>query len=461
MGVTMTVCEDPNGGAEPRDSALDSPHLYERAAEHLLEQLMVRGELSAARVAGLVLSTLPSELADWLESSLARLGWLKADARVPFDVFESGASPAHVFGRRLEFARLAVFGVPGEGVRFDAKRREAIFQQRCGEIMRELRDLESLSFAAARALGHPEVHGDPVLVGMLRVFVSEREAELRARLYLPGMGESDEDSEDTDKERQEISKAPLRQRVRLTLSKLQHEFAAHIAAYAIGGARDAFDHIKELRRRYPAHVDADFVEHCEEQMRTLAQRRDEFREHLTELTQQAVQAMERGDQRTAAWVRRRLDAVHANLPAVLTEERLESLKAALRECGERQDRHEVARQLVAREQAVAGDVKRLGKITHKYYTLLKNSPVDSKTLRQASEEFEQARDDLRGYDDEWLADLMIELDCLLVDMYGPAESQHRAAQQVDKFVDNVREMLQRLRGEIREIDKRRVKAGLG
>lgn len=455
----MTVCDHSNNDCSPPVDSPGWPHLYEYAATRLLDRLDRDGELSPAQVSTTVLSALPRALAARIGRWLAPLDWLSSDTRIPFDLFESSACPPGCAGWRREFARLAVFGVPGEGLTSDAKRREAVFQRRCGEILREVRDLESLSYAAARALGHPEVHGDPVLVGMLRVFISEREAELRSSAHLPSGGDSYAQTADQADLGMNLSKPPLRERVHLSLMKLRQEFVSHDAAYAIGAARETLDHIKDLRRRYPAHVDAKLVEECDEKARTLEQRRDEFRVHLDELVQHAGRATENGDQKTAAWVRRRLDAVHANLPAVLPLERLEAMKETLRQCGERQERHEVARRLVAREQAVGADVKRISKAVHDYQALLQQPPQDPQAARRIVEAYDQACEQLGTYDDEWLADLMIELDCLLVDLRGSQESQSRAAAQVDKFVENVRDTLQRMIRTVREIERNRAGAG--
>jgi len=424
----------------------------QRAAEALLRRLTACGELLPRQVVEIVAATLPTDVGDWLTRRLAALGWLESQARVPFDVLDSSACPPDLCDGRRELVRLAVFGVPGEGVRSDAKRREAVYQQRCAEIMRETRDLESLSYAAARALGHPEVHADPVLFGMLRSFIAEREAEIRARAHLPRPVEEDEAAPASPVKKPVEFKLPLRERVQSALAKLRLELEGHLTNYNEAGAEEVMARIKDMRHRYPGHVESAVVERCEERVKRLAEQRDMFRERLSELAQQAVQAVQRGDQKIAGWVLRRLSAIHTLLPAVLPEDLYKELREMITRCEEKQERHEVARQLVARERTVGAEIKRLGAIIHRYHKLSQKIPRDDAVVRRAEEEYRHAVEEVRSHNDEWLADLMIELDGLLEDLHGPRD---RAAAQVDKFVNNVRVAVRQMQREIEAIQKER------
>jgi hypothetical protein len=449
----MSMRQDSTAVTGRRASTRDWPHLVERAATALLRRLNDSGELWASQVAQTVVAAMPADVGDWLVRRLAALGWLKPDARIPFDVLDSADCPPDLRDGRRELVRVAVFGVPGEGLRFDAKRREAIYQQRCAEIMRETRDLESLSYAAARALGHPEVHADPLLFGMLRSFIAEREAEIRSRAHLPRTAEEEEEAEPASPVKRPAEfRLPLRERVQNALSKLRLELEGHLTNYNEAGAEDALMRIKDLRRRYPGHVELAIVERCEEQLERLTEQRDLFRTQLGELAQQAVEAVHGGDQKTAAWVLRRLTAIHTLLPAVLPEDLYKSLRDTIVRCEEKQERHEVARQLVAREQAVGAEIKRLGAIIHRYHTLSQKASVDQAVVRRAADEYRRAVEEVRSHNDEWLADLMIELDGLLDDLRGPRD---RAEAQVDRFVNNVRIALRQMQQEIEIIQRDR------
>jgi len=448
----MCTCQDFNASEPCRGSLTDWPHLVEQAADAVCRELMIRGELLACEVAKVAAAALPPEVGHWLLGRLESLGWLDPDARVPFDVLDSPACPPDLRDGRRELVRIAVFGPPGEGKRSDAKRREAVFQQRCSEIMRETRNLESLSYAAARALGHPEVQADPVLYAMLRAFISEREAEIRSRAQVPGTAEDEEAEVHPAARKVPEFRLPLRERVQGTLTKLRLDLEGHLTNYNEAGAEDVLVRIRDLRKRYPGHVELEVVERCEEQLKRVGEKRDLFRTQLTELVQQASEAIQGGNQKTGAWVLRRLSAIHTLLPAVLPEDLLKTLREGILRSGERQERHEAARNLVAREQVVGGEIKRLGAIIHRYHKLSQTDSVDRGVLRRAEEEYRRAVEEVRSHNDDWLADLMIELDCLLEDLHGPRD---RAEAQVDKFVNNVRLALHHMREEIELIQKAR------
>lgn len=450
----MSACQNLNEDASGRGRPVDWPHWVERAAEAVLQRLAARGELLPREVAETAVATLPADIAAWLWRRLTSLGWLDPAARIPFDLLDSPACPPDLCGGRRELVRVAVFGVPGEGVRSDAKRREAIYQQRCAEIMREMRDLESLSYAASRALGHPEVHGDPVLFNKLRAFIAEREAEIRARAHLPGAAEEDEDESPAPARKPEY-KAPLRERVQTALSRLRFELEGHLTTYNEAGAREVVARIGDLRRRYPGHVDQEVVEQCEQQAKRLTEHRDTFRAQLAEFAHKATDAAQQGDQKTSSWVVRRLNAIHTLLPAVLSRERFEEFRDEILYSSEKQERHEVLRELVAREQAVGAEVKQLGAIIHRYRRLSEKGSPDASVMQRAEQEYRHAVEEVRSHDDEWLADLIIELDCLLQDLHGPRE---RAETQVDAFVNNVRTAVRQMRQEIEIIQKERSKS---
>ncbi|MBU0617339.1 MAG: hypothetical protein KKI02_06465 [Planctomycetes bacterium] len=448
----MSTGQDFNATEPCRGSVTDWPRLVERAADAVCRELRIRGGLFPREVAKIAAEALPPEVARWLIGRLEVLGWLDPQARVPFDILDSPGCPHDLRDGRREFVRIAVFGVPGEGVRSDAKRREAIFQQRCSEIMRETRNLESLSYAAARALGHPEVHTDPVLHAMLRAFISEREAEIRARAQVPGTAEDEEAEAHPAVKQAPEFRLPLRERVQGTLSKLRLELEGHLTNYNEAGARETLVRIRDLRKRYPGHVELEVVERCEEQLKRVGEKRDLFRKQLTELVEQAAEAVTHGDQKTAAWVLRRLSAIHKLLPAILPEDRLKELRQTVVQSEQRLERHEAARNLVAREQAVGAEIKRLGAIIHRYHRLSQRGPADHAVIRRAEEEYRGAVQEVRSHNDEWLADLMIELDCLLEDLHGP---RNRAEAQVDKFVNNVRLALRSMQEEIEQIQRER------
>lgn len=421
------------------------PRLIARAGTRLARALRKRGFLTPLRTARIASGCLPHAARRVLLSRLEALGWLDSEARIPFDIFERADCPIRATGGEREIWRLAVFGVSGQGHLSDAKRREAVYQQRCAEIMREVRDLESLTYAAARALGHPEVNADPVLAGMLRAFIAEREAELRARAPI--------DVSDAKRSRPARSEfqefqLPLRERVQRTLSRLRQELDRHLSHYNEAGAREALVRIRDLRKRFPGQVGLESVEKCEELVRSLGEKREDFRRHLDQLVEHARVALSGGDPKTSTWVLRRLSAIHSLLPAVLPEDRLEQYRLALLELEQREERHEAARKLVSRERAVGDEIKNLNAAIRRYHEMLGAKDVAIGALEQSEAAYREAAARVRACNDEWLADLMIELDGLLEELQGP---RARAEAQVDRFVNNVRLALRKMRIEIGQI----------
>ena len=435
-----------------RDCAHDWPHLVERASNAVVRVLRRQRQLAATDVARVVAAAVPRDLAAWLCECVSKLGGDDPAARIPIDILEDPRCPVHVVGGRRELLHVALFGVPGEGVRADSKRREAVFQQRCAEIMRETRDLESLSFAAARALGHPEVHADPVLHSMLRVFIGEREAEIRVRAVVPGVDDQEDDQPLPPPSKRAEFHVPLKERVGSTLAKLRLEFERELTHYNVGAGEETLVRIRDLRRRYPAHVTEQVVQRCTEQLERAAAKREDFRKQLIDLVHQAGVAIGHGDQKSAAWVLRRLSAINSLLPSVLPEAQLDALRERILSLEEKQERHEAARQLVERERAVGAQVQRLGAIIHHYHKVLSDPQADPAVRRRAQRAYHAAVDEVSSHDDDWLADLVIELDDLLEDLHGPND---RATAQVDKFVANVRTALQQMKDEIREIQRER------
>ncbi len=419
-----------------------------RAASAALEAAFVlRSELSPREVARVVTRALPAALGRGLWRFLADRGWLDARARVECDLDEATCSAARLAGIDPALLRLAVFGLPGQGVRSDARRRESIYQQRCSEIMREVRDPESLAYVSARALNHPEVRNDPILEGMLRAFIAEREAELRARAHLPDQ----EQPRATYRTRPVKYEVPLGERVRRSMSKLRFELDQQLAAYNEVGANEVLERIRDLRRRYPGQVKAEQVQHCEARVAEMVENRDRSRRQLAELVRHAAAAAEQGDLKTCVWVRRRLEAMHDSLPALLPKEQLEEYQRVLHTSSERFERREAARRLVERERAVGEEVKRLRAVIHKYAAALKNGAAGVDPRLKAA--FDEAAKQIERYDDDWFADLMIELDGMLEDLRGYQEVRQRAEQQTDAFLRNLRAALARARRDIAAIRK--------
>ena len=131
--------------------ARDWGRLCAQAGASLQRRFATEGELSPKAVADTVVRMLPDTIGAWLGRRLDELGWRAADARVTFDVLDGPACPPAIFvaGPR-ELVRLAVFGLPGQGLSYRDKHRQDIYQQLCSQIMSNAVDSSSLQAVARR-----------------------------------------------------------------------------------------------------------------------------------------------------------------------------------------------------------------------------------------------------------------------------------------------------------------------
>lgn len=332
----------------------------------------------------------------------------------------------------------------------ESKHRDAVYHQRCVEIMREARDLAALAQAASKALNHPEVVADTTLTAMVRAFIAEYEARLRI--------ESDDGREGASSQlvrpfAPPKEAAPItRDQVVCAYNRLRLRLEEHLAHYNERGAGDILVSLWDLYERYPQWVDRASVERCQEQVRRLTRCRDEFRSQLDRLVQQARQAAQSGDEKSAAWLMRRLSAIHSLLPEVLPRERFEALAEEIRRCCQQHDQREAIAALMERERAVADEIKRIGALVHRCHKLAARAAQEPQLAAAAQAELRAAITELKAHDSEWLADLMLELDALMADLHDP---QGRVHAQVDRFLEQVRQALVKLREQVQAVQAER------
>ncbi|RMF70853.1 MAG: hypothetical protein D6744_18845 [Planctomycetota bacterium] len=400
-------------------------------------------ELSPAQVARTVARAIGRGRGARLLRRLRAAGLLRDNARVaPEDLDALAAAQPDDRG----LLRLALFGLPGQGHSSEWKNREAIFEQRSAEIMRESRDLESLRYAASRALGHPAVLCDPVLGDMLRSFIAQREAELRAK-------ESErhpEQSADSKLQRAFVAsdEAQTAERVHKAVTRIRLRIEDALTRYDSISAKRALDELRELAGRYSKHVDPAEVQRCEEQVERLNAKLDEFRSQLRQLADEGQTAASKGAQERALWIARRLSAVHSLLPSVLPEGAYQELHDSIQKGLRGFETRQVAGKILKQERAIAAEIEKLGAAIHRFHRLARSAQPGDPVYEQAKAEYLKAVEMVRNRDEEWLADLMLELDALLEDLGDEAE---RAGRQVDRFLENVRNALVHLRREIRAV----------
>lgn len=427
------------------------PGWHERARLALARRAELQPALTPVEVAGVVAQVLPRSLARRLMAALGEAGWLSPEVRIPFDVFDSSACPLALRGPLRPLAELAVFGLPGQG-RPDYKHRDAAYQQICAQIMREAADLPTLSGAAARALSHPDVCRDPMLAGMVRAFISEREAALHTKLRV-----EHPEPEDTSQLRHPFedghaAEFPTRTQLVGAFLRYQHDFETHLAQYNEAAARYALDQMLDLARRFPVHVDRAAAQRHADEFAAFLQRCDMFRRQIEDVARQAAEAASGGDQKTATWLLRRLRAIHALTPVLLPAERFEQLRAGIERCGQQHEHQEALRELIAREREVAEELKVAGAAIYRFEKLARTLSPTSPEYQRAEAAYRAAVERVRQRDTEWLTGLLLELETYLEDLEDPSG---KAQEQLERFVHTVRDALNRLRLIIRQIQSDR------
>ncbi|MBN2446722.1 MAG: hypothetical protein JXO22_08350 [Phycisphaerae bacterium] len=434
------------------NSQPDWPRLYERATAALRSAFQTRRELTHSQVADIVCGTLPPRFGRELSDQLRRRGWLLPRAHVPFDVLEPAKCPAAWRDGRREVVRLALFGLPGQGRPTEIKHREALYQQLCAQIKRESCDLPTLNAATARALSHPDAIADATLAGMLRSFADNREAELHVEAGERGNGDVDE-SQLRTAFRQDSSPtggADLADII-INLERTRLEFEDHVRQYDELAARTALKRMADLCKRHQEVLSDSTLRDCKAEYTQLVARCDEFREQLAALADRAAEAAEAGDSVTATWALRRMAVIHALRPALLSDDRYAELRRHIEDSGEQEEYREAAARLVARERAVAADIRARAVIIRQFDHIARRLPATDEAYRRAQADFEHAAEELQTQNTEWIASLVIEMGALVEDMNDPTG---RARNQVDNFIASVRESVLRLRREITTIRRR-------
>jgi hypothetical protein len=427
----------------------DPPDLLTRACAALLTRLAVAPVLTPTQLAATVAATLPPRLGRWLLRRLAAHGWLRSAAIVPFDILDGPACPPEFRGPLHAVVRLAIFGPPGQGLPWRDKHRMDVYQQLCAEIMREAVDSYSLQAASQRALNHPDVCADALLSSMMRAFVAERAAALRDARTTPTQ-EYDEVSHASKLTRgfmsRNLSDFPTRDEVLDNFSRLHREYDGYLAQFEETRAQRVLAKMRDLRQRFPVHVSAAELQTCEEQYDNLLKRAGVYRRQIEELAARGGLAAIQGDGKTASWVVRRLEAIHALLPVLLPATRLQTLRSDIERSGQKHETDEAVLALRRRKQDVVTKIKELAGIIHHYHETTARLPAEHNAVRRAELNYRHALDELRAMNTEWLTGLVLELETLLEDL---DDTTGQAQTQLDMFIANVRTALNRLCLEVR------------
>lgn len=432
-----------------RPAAPSSPQSSRAVAEAYGALLQVFGRarsLPPRAVARAVAEALPRDRGAAVLRLLHGRGWLRAKARVSMDAVQ-GMRGLDEETRAL--VGLALFGLPGQGLSSRDKHRQGIYSQLCAQIMSSAVDTASLDAVSRRAMNHPDVAEDPVLASMLRSFIAEREAVLRSSRTTP---------EEEHRRAQEESKVrtgfgmrpptgfPSREETLQRFGQLIGAFERDLAQFEEDRAQQTLERMRELRRKFPAHVPTGELQHCEEQYDRLLKRAGAYRRQIEALAGRGYAAAESGDEQTALWVIRRLDAIHTLLPVLLPEGEFRRLRSEIERGGAMHDSDEASRELLEQQRAVARKIKNLAGIVHRFHELAaKLAPTDARYQR-AERQYRAAVEEIRQLDTDWLSGLVLQLESLVDDLEDPEGAMQN---QLDRFIGSVRKALNRLCLEIR------------
>lgn len=328
----------------------------------------------------------------------------------------------------------------------DGRRRDSAFERFAAEIARDSGDLERLRRVEARVMNHPDVRADTELAAMLRTYIAQKEAELRvAEHQLTGtnnLGGAHFQPSATELTRREPSATAIES----SAARLEHEFHDHVGQFDRAGARAALERIRELVVRYPGKCDPERLPRLERQFAQFDDRLDRFRTQVHTLAAQAVAAARSGDGDRATTALRRLSAIHAARPNLVSEAEFEHVRRQLEQAAEIREHQEAARALLRRERAVAAEIKSIAADIQRFHRVARRFSHDDPAYVEAAREYAAAVAALKSHDEEWLAALILEFAELLEQLH---ESTGRAAAQVDRFLASVREALTKLKLRVR------------
>ena len=334
----------------------------------------------------------------------------------------------------------------------NVKQRDAILQAWRARIVRESPHRPALMQVAARAFNDPDVRANSDIASQIESWVAERAAELAAE------ERSHEAEVDADTRPAPVEAAPTppaapvqtsAPQVRLTCQRLADEFRAHVAAFEEAGARDVLARIERLQKDSPEAITAEFTGGLASELRGLSERRRQVEAEIESQANSAAAAAAVGDESGVEQALRRLSSLRTMHPRLLTEARLEDIRLRIEEAGESYEHRQAARRLVARERAMAAEIKKLAETVHRFHRVARTIPHDAEQYRRAEAEYHLAVREVRSHDTEWLAGVILELTDLLAEAEDPTGE---ASEHLDRFVKSVRTALAQIRTEITQIE---------
>jgi len=356
-----------------------------------------------------------------------------------------------------------------------AKQRDSAFQHWCSQITRESRDLAALDRMSARALQDRDVRNDPLLQSMIRAEVER----IRAELQRETQREEQDRRRPTPPAKQYPSAArhvavsrsagytdttssrvappstpparPLSDPDEVASHQLLESFTTALKSGDEDAAQALCAKLRTLHLQRSAIVSAALLEQCEQRITRLHDLLDDHRRRIAEMAEQARVAAQAGDAPAVLALMHRLTAIHVAHPRLLDDAGLRNMHAAVARANEGHDDRLTTRKLIARQRAVAAELKRLAGAVSEFHQAVFSHPENRAAFQRAALAYSHALRETRLHEKDWLTDFVLELADVLAKWNVPPPD---AEEQIDRFLEKVRVSLKRIHRKIGEIDRR-------
>ena len=331
-------------------------------------------------------------------------------------------------------------------------KRDIVFQRWSGVIMRESRDIAALEAVRARAESDADVRDDPTLQGMIRVKIEERRNRIEQQLRSRAPSQGPSQPRPTNRTEPPIQ-APVMTpaMVRQAFDRMANTIFASLERGNDSEVVSFLEKLRALQAEHPGIIPDSTIAECGRRVNELRAHVGRLRERVGALREEAVLAARSGTERDVARAMRRLLAVHAAHPALLTELQLDEIRAGMiRAADERCQHDQTTRRVLERERAIAAEIKALAesvRTLHHATCTLSGSP---ESVREAEAAYLRTMERVRGYDTEWFLALVLEMADLMAEWtVAPSDAEG----QIDRFLEGVRAGVDRIQSEVSQIEE--------
>jgi hypothetical protein len=331
------------------------------------------------------------------------------------------------------------------------KQRDVTFQRWSGVILRETRDLASLEQVGAQAMNDLDVRDDDTLQCMIRAEMEERRNRIEQELQSQASSKTRQESKpDSRSEIREPIPAVTPEIIRDNFHRLSRTLCASLERGDDSATSSTLERLRALQAESTGLIPPTAVSECESRVEELRKHVQHLRDRIATSTEQSVAAARRGNQEELARAMRRLVAIHAAHPTLLTEAQLNDIRnGAVRAAEERSQHQVITRKLLDRERTISSQIKGLAASVHAFHQVACTLPDSSSEFQEAEAAYLRAIREVRTYDTEWFLGVVLELADLLAEWTLPPLA---AQGQIDRFLDSIHAGVERIRVEMREIE---------